>query len=831
MRRAALTGAGGRLETGPRNKLLVLFLLLAVACAAAPQEVPKPAAGAELLKLIHSSGFDETECYRVRDLSLFKEDLRLYFNEGYLIFAKPIHGEHWAAVFSGEVEGGDGEVLLLPPYRGERQSLTKFAHQPNLDEHFNGALLLFTDDSGDKLLNQITRENHGRKLPEMGPVLAEQWGPVLSNIIEGFELRLAGDLLSPRANRQGLLFAGVASKELGPFDLFYDARAGEQVLAGRVGEHNNRPTYDIWTSFPARSSRNGTPPPSSGDFVSERVQIDASLDADLRLKATTSVSIQVRSHAVRALPFEVSRSIEIKAARIDGAPAELLFRDASSARTVRTDENDAFLLIAPEPLSAGSAHRIDFEEEGSVISRAGNDVYYVGSRSNWYPRSGLDLSTYDLSFRYPRRLTLVTAGDPVEDRIEGDWHYTHRRTSVPIRVAGFNLGDYEKVTSAQGYRVEVYGNRSLEASLQPRLQDTVAVADSTTQPQVVFTGRGARRVPPIIPIPPSPPDPLARLHNVAADVSSAVQTFSGWFGPPVVPSLTVSPIPGTFGQGFPGLVYLSTLAYLDPNARPASARGPREQVFFSDILEAHEVAHQWWGNLVIPAGYQDEWISEALANYSALLYLEKKKGVKAMQDVLEDFRDALIKKKGDGPTVESAGPITLGFRLELVDLPDAFHTITYDKGAWIFHMLRRRLGDERFLKMLAEFRRRSDQHPASTADLRALVKDYLPPHVSAATVDGFFENWVYSTGIPALKLSYSVKGVAPAIRITGMVEQSGVDDAFSVEAPVEIQFAKGASQTIWVETSNAGASFSTILKQAPARVSIPIGTCVLAVKK
>ena len=166
-----------------------------------------------------------------------------------------------------------------------------------------------------------------------------------------------------------------------------------------------------------------------------------------------------------------------------------------------------------------------------------------------------------------------------------------------------------------------------------------------------------------------------------------------------------------------------------------------------------------------------------------------------------------------------------------MDLPDAFHTITYDKGAWIFHMLRRRLGYERFLKMLAEFRRRSDQHPASTADLRALVKDYLPPHVSAATVDGFFENWVYSTGIPALKLSYSVKGVAPAIRITGMVEQSGVDDAFSVEAPVEIQFAKGASQTIWVETSNAGASFSTILKQAPVRVSIPIGTGVLAVKK
>ena len=82
-----------------------------------------------------------------------------------------------------------------------------------------------------------------------------------------------------------------------------------------------------------------------------------------------------------------------------------------------------------------------------------------------------------------------------------------------------------------------------------------------------------------------------------------------------------------------------------------------------------------------------------------------------------------------------------------------------------------------------------------------------------------------------MKLSYTVKGVAPAVKILGKVEQSGVDDAFSVEAPVEIQFAKGATQTIWVDTSNGGASFSATLKQAPVRVSIPIGTGVLATKK
>ncbi len=149
-------------------------------------------------------------------------------------------------------------------------------------------------------------------------------------------------------------------------------------------------------------------------------------------------------------------------------------------------------------------------------------------------------------------------------------------------------------------------------------------------------------------------------------------------------------------------------------------------------------------------------------------------------------------------------------------------------------MLRRRLGDDRFFKMLAELRRRYDSRAVSTEQFLALVKEFAPPRAAGVkqfNVDAFFENWVYSTGIPALKLAYTAKGLAPAVRISGTIEQSGVDDDFSMEAPVEIQFAKGPPQVIWVQTSNDGATFSAILKQAPVKVSIPAGRGVLAVKK
>src|SRR4029077_12138139 len=135
---------------------------------------------------------------------------------------------------------------------------------------------------------------------------------------------------------------------------------------------------------------------------------------------------------------------------------------------LRVDENDVFLLTAPDFLEPGSTHQIEFEHEGALVTSPGNGVYSVDARSNWYPRSGSAFAEYDLVFRYPKRLTLVTPGDIVADRVEGDVRITERRTAVPIRVAGFNLGDYEKISvTAGGLTVDVFGNRRLDPALRP----------------------------------------------------------------------------------------------------------------------------------------------------------------------------------------------------------------------------------------------------------------------------------------------------------------------------------------------------------------------------
>jgi hypothetical protein len=796
-----------------RSLALILISAAATARAAGPSAL-------ELARAIHDAALDPEECYRVRELSFRKDDIRLYFTEGYLIFSKPAAGQRVSAVFTTDLEGGDGEVIVLPPTRGERQSLATFTQSPNLDEHLAAAMMIFTDGTGAQLRDRIEKEGLGKKTPEMGALMAEKWSSVLANIRDGFALRMVDDLLSPDPGRNGFLFLGLAGRERGNFDLLFDPRAREQIIAGQLGDRGGRLRYNIWMSFLSHGIRTGATKRIEPSFALTDFFIDASLDSSLHMKAATKARLRVGAAARRSFPFEISAAMKVTSVRVDGAPAEVFTRDSERARALRGTVDDAVLVVTPAALPPSTEHTFEFQHEGDVITPAGNGVFFVGARSTWYPRGAPEFSTYDLTFHYPKKLTLVTPGEQVEDRTEGETRTTRRRTNVPIRFAGFNLGDYERVVAAvPGFNVEVYGNRRLEAALQPK---PTGLADAPTRPMTAQQRREAMQVQ----IPPSQPDPLARLHAVAKDVSSSLETFSALLGPPALKTLTVAPIPGTFGQGFPGLVYLSTIAYLDPASRPAAVRSENQQLFFSDLIVAHEVAHQWWGNVVIVSSYQDEWLMEALSNYLALLWLEKKNGPKAVEAVLEDYRTRLLTRDSDGHTLESAGPIVWGVRLESSGIQDAWRSITYEKGAWIMHMLRRRLGDERFLKMLAELRRRYEFRAITNEDFRALAAEFMPPRSPSDTVDTFFDNWVYATGIPTLKVQSSVRG----LKVSGTVAQSGVDNDFSVDAPIEIQFAKGAPQIVWVRTSNDPVPFSVTVTQPPVRVSLG-SYSVLAARK
>jgi hypothetical protein len=768
---------------------------------------------ADIARTIRENSFDRDECYRVRDLKLIKEDLRLYLTEGHLIFSKPVAGRRIAAVFVADVEGGDGEVILLPPDRAERRSLAAFVDSPNLDEHIRSALFLFTGDDYDRLKSQFPDNPANKKAPEMGAALDEEWTPVLRNIGVSYAARLTLDLLDGPGNRGGL-FAGLfRGAKLGNFDITIDPASNEQMVAGQVTSRNNRAYFDIWTSFAARSFRTGAAAPKAGASLRD-YRIEATVNPDLSMSVVTRVKVRPAVDGEIVETFDISPQMTVTEATVDGRAAEVLQRD-SVRLSLLPGGNNLFLVVPPEPLRAGREYEFEFHHSGTVIYDAGDRVLYVSSRGTWYPLRGSQFSDYDLLFRYPKDLDLVTPGDVVEDRAEGDWRITRRRTASAIRIAAFNLGNYEHARVERGkYVVDVCANRALERALRPKPQTVTTILppqirsrrmpDPLSEPQVV----------------PPPMDPMARLQNLASEVASAMEFMASKFGPPTLDHLTVSPIPGTFGQGFPGLVYLSTLAYLKNVPGPRFEGGESQEIFFQDVLQAHETAHQWWGNRVTASSYRDYWLMESLANYSALLYLEKSKGLRDSEEMLDAYRKELLAKGENGQTVDSTGPIVLGMRLENSQEPRAWRTITYGKGSWIMQMLRQRMGDERFFSMLAEILKRYDGKAVSTEAFRGLAAAFLPPKSADPKLETFFEQWVYGTGIPTLKLTYTLRGKAPALKLVGTLTQSDVDDDFSALTPVEIQIARGRSITQWVASSSTPVTFTVPLKQSPLKVTL-----------
>jgi aminopeptidase N len=133
-------------------------------------------------------------------------------------------------------------------------------------------------------------------------------------------------------------------------------------------------------------------------------------------------------------------------------------------------------------------------------------------------------------------------------------------------------------------------------------------------------------------------------------------------------------------------------------------------------------------------------------------------------------------------------------------------------------MLRRRMGDERFYSLLADLTKRYDHKKLSTQEFRDAASALMPPKSPDPKLEGFFEQWVFGSGIPGLKLSYSVKGKAPALRVVGTIEQSDVDEDFSTLVPVEIQISRGKTITHWVQTSSTPASFTVAVSAPPAKV-------------
>ncbi len=688
-------------------------------------------------ELAHIS-LDLQQAYYVRNLQFARGDIKFYITEGVLAFARPVEGHRVAAIFTTTFsEAGDAEVLLLPPDRSERASLSTFAKSPNLDEHFHTAVFLFSDATEKELLSQIDA-NPVHPASDVADQLARAADPIFQTSAVGLQTRLVQSVLDAHAPEQGFFFAAIAGLRLGPFDVMYEPDRFEPVSVGAVASNPGAsPAFRLWSSFRPRHA------PA---FVAPRARlsdyrIDASVNPDLSLSAKVAFQLVTDASEGRTLLFQLSDRLEVESATVDGGSAEVFQRKSMHAQAGNGGE---FLLVCAHPMSAGTRHTVTIRYHGSVI-RKSEHGYFVDDRTDWYPVSGPTLTNFDLTFHCPEQLHVVSTGEVVSDEVSNGIRTVHRKTEVPEPLAGFNLGDYVTATVKKDeYQVDCFSEKSMAAVLDPNLPGTTA---------------------------------------------DILKEYTQWWSPLPIRDLAVSPIDGYFGQGFPGLIYLSTVSYVRQEDRPKEFRGELFNSFFSDLLLPHEIAHQWWGNIVRDANYRAAWLTEAMASDSAIEYLRSTKGDSAVNAVLHRYRDELCSRVNAQP-LESAGPIDFGPRLIDNAGFSSWHIITYEKGAWILQMLRWRLGSDNFRKLQRLMLQQFSDQPITNEDVRRLASQCAAAGDPDPSLSSFFETWIYGTGIPKLALQRSNQQYD--------LEISNVDEDFTIDIPLSCASRSGRKRTRWV---------------------------------
>jgi len=775
-----------------------------------------PSAAATLYRQLRDVHLDAAKVLKIRDASIEREDIHITLDDGVIAFTQAVNGRITGAFFEGE-----GEILLIPPDRVEKRSLGLFTKTAVLEERITTAFFRFNDDFAQELLQSSRGEADDPQ------AFVTKWDSVVNSLAEADALRLLTSYLNSDGGAappgDHMLRARFNGERLGVFDLFFDTDAREQISVGQLSrDQYGRSFFNVWTAFPMRSMRQratARPSPrgrsasapaalgSTSDVEPEdrlrivdykikaKVTPPTDLDADCEMNAEVAIGGQ------RVILLELSRYLKVTSVESDGKPLEFLQNEALEGTSLARRGNDMIALIFPKKLETGQKLSLRFVYGGAVLADAGGGLMYVGARGIWYPNRGVSMAKFDLEFTYPSNWTLVATGNKAGTKEEAGTQVSHWTTDRPIPVAGFNLGHYERtIAKSDRTPIEVYASFGVERAI-------VSTDRQTVVPLTTPMGRNPRGIQPMIPVAPSIPDPSAHARRVAEVVQRGLESLSQQLGPYPYDGLILSQMPGRTSQGWPGLIFLSSYVFFTPEELERGRISGPDQIIYNSLMPIHETAHQWWGDEVSWKSYRDQWMVEALANYCALVAMEKNQP-RDVQQVLDQYRRQLLQKNKDGNIGADAGPVTLGMRLSSSKFPYGYEAISYGRGTWLIHMLRTMLrdaeqkdaardpkavkyanvGDEPFFRVLRNITQRYDRKAINNKILQQAFEEEVPASLrfdGRKSLDWFFDEWVNGTAVPKIetadvKFTPSPKGTL----ITGKLRQSDAPPELITSVPI-----------------------------------------------
>lgn len=672
---------------------------------------------------------------RVENLIIKREIGEFTLKNGQLYFCEPFEDRVFAAVFVG-----DGEFTYVPPTNIEQQQLKRFYEKDEVNEQFNKLFLLFADSTFFKISKKNPLGNI--EIPyNVNKMVARSTKYFYDDDYHYIDGDFTKTLLD--GNYNNYFSAQFITVDKGGFlgaedRLFYTINPSEieDVTFSRGDSKFDHYWKNTINKF---SSKNNIKNIDHEKFHEKHINISqydisCKIESNLDFSAIANINFSYNYKDQQWIYFNLFSDLEVDS---------VFWSNGEAAIYTKGDDSwQLWTKIDSTLQNSRSEQSLKIYYHGELLERVGKYWIQLKSISTWFPRSGRQNCKYHLTFNYPSEFKLASVGrnyfiETNEDITKSKW-----QSRTNLKDASFSIGSYDEY-----------------------------IVKNDTIPEIIIystisKGFGFNR---------------NMDREVGIDIENSLVFFKKIFGESKIDKLYVCEHPYNHGQAFPGLVTLAwrTFQNNDDDGR-------------DETFRAHEVAHQWWGLGMEFKTYHDQWLSEAFATYSGLMYMSAiLKDNEKFFDTLEEWRERIINSRnylfGSG---QEAGPIWLGYRTESKETKGDYALIIYKKGAWVLHMLRNlmldlnSMNDDLFFKMLQEFYSNYENKKASTEDFKRICDKYF-----GSDMQWFFDQWVYGTNIPKFEFSYKYeKTEQNKYLVTCSIKQEDVPDSFLTYVPLLIKF-------------------------------------------
>ena len=234
----------------------------------------------------------------------------------------------------------------------------------------------------------------------------------------------------------------------------------------------------------------------------------------------------------------------------------------------------------------------------------------------------------------------------------------------------------------------------------------------------------------------------------------------------------------------------------------------------TESLVVHELAHQWFGDLVVIKHWSHAWIKEGMASYSEVMWTEREYG----DQEAAYYRLSEARSYFSEDSSRYRRPMVTHVYREAIELYDRH---IYEKGSCVYHMIRAELGDELFWQAVQTFVQDNAHQTVETIDLlRAIEK------ATGRNLAFLFDQYVYRGGHPDFKVAYAWDGDANLAKVTVTQTQAKADskDLFNLRIPIGFGYKENPQLTTFtVRVHEKEQSFYFPLTQKPDFISFDVG--------